>query len=412
MTGHTFFEDLRNGEITGVAYKNLQLKKQILSWFVNTGNATIADLSRELNASVPKVGELVNELITDGLVKDYGKIEAAAGRRPNVYGLEPDSFFFVGVDIKQYYVNLGLGDFRNNLVRTQEKVPFHLKNTPEALNRLCDIISEFIETSGKGKGKRKVLGIGVNLSGRINFKSGYSYSFFHFQEDPLSKVIEQRLGISTFLENDSRAVAYGEFSSGSYTNEKNAFFINLEHGIGMGMLLNGQLYYGKSGFAGDIGHIPVFDNEILCHCGKKGCLETEASGAALTRIFIQRIREGASSILAQRFPNPGDIQLEDILEAVKQEDTLAIELIAQIGEKLGRGIAILINILNPELVILGGALASTGDYIMLPIRSAINKYSLTLVNNDTRLVLSRKGEQAGMSGACLLVRDRLLALID
>ncbi len=106
---HTFFEDLRNDAITGVAYKNLQQKKQILTWFVNTGNATIADLSRELNASVPKVGELINELIADGLVKDYGKIEAAAGRRPNVYGLETDSFFFVGVDIKHYYVNLGLG---------------------------------------------------------------------------------------------------------------------------------------------------------------------------------------------------------------------------------------------------------------------------------------------------------------
>ncbi len=144
----------------------------------------------------------------------------------------------------------------------------------------------------------------------------------------------------------------------------------------------------------------------------KGCLETEASGAALTRLFVKRLREGASSIIAKKFPNPDDIQLEDILSALKQEDTLAIELIATIGEKLGRGIAILINILNPELVILGGALASTGDYIMLPIRSAINKYSLTLVNNDTRLVLSRRGEHAGMAGACLLVRDRLLALID
>lgn len=409
MSRHTFFEDLRNDAITGVAYKNLQQKKQILSRFVHTGNATIADLSREMNASVPKVGELVNELMADGLVKDYGKLEAAAGRRPNQYGLEADSVFFVGVDIKQYYVNLALGDFRNNLVRIREKVPFHLKNTPEALDQLCDIIREFI--AGSGKSKRKILGIGVNLSGRINYRSGYSYSFFHFQEDPLSKVIEQRLGISTFLENDSRAVAYGEFSSGSY-NEKHAVFLNLEHGIGMGMLSNGQLYYGKSGFAGDIGHIPIFDNDILCHCGKKGCLETEASGAALTRTFISHLREGHNSIVANRFPNFDDIQLEDILAAVQQEDTLAISLIAQTGEKLGRGIAVLINLLNPELVIIGGALATAGDYILLPMKRSVNKYALTLANNDAKLVLSRKGEQAGMAGACLLVRDRLLALID
>jgi len=406
---HTFFEELRNDITSGVAYKNLLLKKQILAFFVGHGNTTITDLSRELNISVPKVTELIGELIEDGLVKDYGKTEVGVGRRPNLYGLEPDSIFCVGVDIKRYHVNIGLSDFKNNLLKKEEKIPYKLENTLEALNELCALIENFIRKCTQPK--NRILGIGINLSGRINFRTGYSYSYFNFHEDPLSRIIENRIGINTLIENDSRAVAYGEFNSGIITSEKNALYIYLEHGIGMGIMINGQIYYGKSGFAGDVGHIPVFNNEILCHCGKKGCLETEASGYALTRMFIQRLQQGASSIIARKFKNFEDIQLEDILDAAAMEDTLAIELIAEIGEKLGRGLAILINLFNPELVILGGILASTRDYIKLPIRSAINKYSLTLVNNDTQLKMSLLGEQAGIIGACLMARDRLLALI-
>src|SRR5690606_37868596 len=157
----------------------------------------------------------------------------------------------------------------------------------------------------------KILGIGLNLTGRINYRTGYSYSFFNFHEDPLSRVIESSLGIHTYLENDSRAMAYGEFCSGSVKDEKNVLFVNLDHGIGMGIMVNGQLYYGKSGFAGELGHIPMFGNEILCHCGKKGCLETEASGEAITRIFKERLNKGATSIVTHKRPSPEEIKLED-----------------------------------------------------------------------------------------------------
>ena len=155
----------------------------------------------------------------------------------------------------------------------------------------------------------------------------------------------------------------------------------------------------------------MYENEIICHCGKRGCLETEASGYALIRLFKQKIENGASSIVTTKHKDFNNIQLEDIIEAAKKEDTLSIELLAEIGENLGRGIAVMINLFNPELVILGGSLAATGDYIRLPIKSAINKYSLTLMNNDTQLKLSKMGERAGIYGACLLVRDRLLGLI-
>ncbi len=402
----TFFEELNAEYGTGVIYKNINLKKTVISYLAQNGNATVAELCKELNLSAPKVANLVNDLIADGILKDFGKVESTGGRKPNIYGLQPESGFFLGADVQKDHVNIGLTNLQKELVHFAEHQPYELRNDQESLDELCNLIKDFIKKVNISKDK--ILGIGINLSGRINYATGYSYSFFHFNEEPLSKIIESRIGIKVFLENDSRAMAFGEFSSGTVNNEKNVLFLNLDYGIGMGVMINSQLYYGKSGFAGEFGHIPIFNNEIICHCGKKGCLETEASGWALTRIFKERIIQGSSSLLTSQMQNMEEISLTSIIDAANNDDTLAIELIAEIGDKLGRGIALLINIFNPELVILGGSLAYTGEYVRLPIKSAINKYSLSLVNNDTDLRISDLKEKAGVIGACLLVRNRFL----
>ncbi|MFA4869840.1 MAG: ROK family transcriptional regulator [Pedobacter sp.] len=398
-----FFDD--NSDIlTGVAYKNIHIRKKIISYFADAGNATIAELCKETNLSVPKVTTLITELISGGLVKDFGKVGSTGGRRPNIYGLAPDSGFFLGVDVKHDHINIGLIDLQKKLIKISKDVPYNLNNTAESLAALCQLIKDFIKESAISKDK--ILGLGLNLSGRINYATGYSYSFFHFNEDPLSKLLEKELNLKTYLENDSRAMAYGEFNCGVVKEEKNVLFLNLDYGLGMGVLINNELYYGKSGFAGEIGHIPLFNNEIICHCGKKGCLETEASGRALIELFKQKLLTGSSTSLNKTADD--NIQMQDIINAANNDDVLSIELIAKVGEKLGRGIALLINIYNPELVILGGALASTGEHLHLPIKSALNKFSLSLVNSDTQLKLSKLGEEAGVMGACLLVRKRLL----
>jgi predicted NBD/HSP70 family sugar kinase len=398
-----FFDD--NSDIlTGVAYKNIHIRKKIISYFADAGNATIAELCKETNLSVPKVTTLITELIAGGLVKDFGKVGSTGGRRPNIYGLAPDSGFFLGVDVKYNHINIGLIDLQKKLIKISKDVPYNLNNTAESFSELCDLIRSFIKDTAIAKDK--ILGLGLNLSGRINYSTGYSYSFFHFNEDPLSKLLEKELDLKTYLENDSRAMAYGEFNCGVVKEEKNVLFLNLDYGLGMGTMINNELYYGKSGFSGEIGHIPLFSNEIICQCGKKGCLETEASGRALIALFKEKLSTGSSSSLKKEAHE--DIQMQDIINAANNDDVLSIELIAMIGEKLGRGIALLINIFNPELVILGGALASTGEHLHLPIKSAVNKFSLSLVNSDTQLKLSKLGEEAGVMGACLLVRKRLL----
>ncbi len=410
MTSRHLFAIFSDDNTSGVVYKNKSLKRLIINQLDQVGKTTITELSRELNISVPKITSLVNDLIDDGLIKDNGKFDSTGGRKASVYGLVSDACFFAGVDVKRYYVNLGLLDFKKHQVTSKEKVPFKLENTPESLQALLVIIKEFINELNPPSVKEKILGIGINLSGRINNTTGYSYSYFHFGEEPLSAMIQNEIGIQTFIENDSRAMAYGEFCSGDTKDARNVLFVNIDYGIGLGILIDGKLYYGKSGFGGEFGHVPIFDNEILCHCGKKGCLETEGSGLALIRKFKERISQGSTSSVMKKKKDLNDITLPDIISAAKNEDILSIELLAEIGEKIGKGIAMLINIFNPELLILGGTLSETGDYLRLPIRSAINKYSLSLVNTDTQLKLSRLGEKAGVIGACLIARNKVLGL--
>jgi glucokinase-like ROK family protein len=403
---HFIIEVFSDENANGVAYKNRVLKRKIINYLDATGNVTIAELTKELNISAPKITNIIADLMEDGLIKDYGKVDSTGGRRASLYGLVAESCFFIGVDIKKYYINIGLIDFKKNLVTIDEKIPYTLQNSLEAYNELINIIKKFIENIPIEK--QKILAVGINLSGRVNHTTGYSYSFFHFHEEPLSQTIEQEIGIRTFLENDSRAMAYGEFCSGIVNTEKNVLFVNMDYGVGLGILIDGKVYYGKSGFSGEFGHIPFFNNEIICHCGKKGCLETEASGNALLRNIKLKIEEGTNSVLTKKNKTGELLRLIDVINAAKLEDMLSIELIAIVGEKMGKGLAVLINIFNPELVILGGTLAETGEYIRLPLKSALNKYSLNLVSSDTKLVVSKLGEKAGVMGACLLARNRLL----
>lgn len=406
--GANFLTNLHNANISGVAFKNIKLKKKVLTYFATHELGTIAELSKEFNISIPKINECLNELIDEKLVKDYGKQTATIGRKPNQYGLEANSAFFIGVQVSHDFLSIAMINMKKDLIAEKQEIAFMLENNEESLSKICLEIKDFI--SKLHIKPEKILGIGINLSGRINYRTGYSYSYFNFYEDPLSNYFEQELGIPTFLENDTKALSYGEFSSGILTNEKDALFINVDNGVGLGILVNNQLYYGKSGFSGEFGHIPMFDNEVICKCGKKGCLETEASGYALRRKVIEQLKSGATSILTKKNQDLDSIRLHDIIQAAKKDDNLCIEAINEIGEHLGRGLAALINIFNPELVIVGGTLATTDEYLSLPLKNAINKYSLSIVNKDTKVVMSSNGQKYAAIGACLLLRDRLFEI--
>ncbi|MEL7585342.1 MAG: ROK family transcriptional regulator [Prolixibacteraceae bacterium] len=384
------------------------MKKNIIRFYINNGSGTIAELTRALDLSIPTTTKLVGELIDEGFVQDFGKQETEGGRRPNLYGLNPDSGYFMGVDVKRFYINIALINFKGETVRYKDNIPYQMENTPQALNDLCTTIHHFFtEWAGETS---KVICVGVNMSGRVNAQSGFSYSYFYFEEKPLSELIQERVGVRCYIDNDSRAMAYGEYMCGVAKGEKNMIFVNVGWGIGLGIVIDGRVYYGKSGFSGEFGHINAFDNEVICRCGKKGCLETEASGLAIHRILLERVKGGSNTILQEKIEGDQPLLLEDIIDAALEEDVLSIEIIEEVGNKLGKAISTLINLFNPELLVIGGTVSLTGDYILLPIKSAVKKYSLNLVNKDTDIKLSRLGDKAGAIGAGLFARERILGI--
>lgn len=387
-----------------LALRMLKLKRSIVRLLANE-EKTIIELCKETEFSIPTVTKIIGELREDGVVFEKGKIDTAGGRRPVIYGINPDCAFYMGVDVKRDSVSLGLQNFKNELVKEALRVPYKLQDNKKSLEELCDIINRFVDSSGISK--EKILSACVVFTGRINSGKGYNNTFFCFKEAPLNKLIEARIQVKTFIENDSRAMLYGEYCCGTAEQKRNVIYLNISWGFGISIICNGELYYGQSGYSGEFGHSPILDNEIICECGKKGCIQTEMSGETMLRLFKQRLKKGNTSILTHK-KAVEDITMYDIIHAaVCDEDMLAIEVIERIGKQMGRYLSLLVNVFNPDMVIIGGDVAAAGSYIELPIRSALYKYSLNLLLQDMTLKLSSLGEKAAIIGACYILQKRL-----
>ena len=341
--------------------KSTLLKKAILRLCIQNDTNSIADFSKELSTSVPTITKLLSEMIAEGLLQDEGKIDTKGGRRPSTFGLNPTAGFFVGVDVSRQHFHIAVCDFKGNLVSFIQDIPFVLEANADSFKKMCAKIKD--EVAAKGIDWSIILGVGVSLSGRVNPEKGYSLTYFVSDDIPMKDLFEQQLGVPVTIENDSRAMAYGEYMSMGLSHdgkqhEVDMIFINLSWGLGMGMILNGSLYYGKSGFSGEIGHFPSLDNNIICRCGKVGCLETGASGWALHRIIIEKLKQGRKSSLADIYEANGDLTLDDILEESREEissilkGTDMVFITAGMGGGTGTGAAPVIAEIAKEMGVL------------------------------------------------------------
>ena len=385
-------------------------KKAILALCDKGLSYSLADFARELGTSIPKTSRIVNEMLEDGYLAELGKQESATGRRPIIYGLNPGAGYFVGVDVGQDAISLAVTDFPGRVVFYRDHIPFTLTNTEASALDLCKTVSDILEKTLIDPAF--IRAYGVNLTGRVNHDTGYSYSYFISEEKPIQTIFEKGFGKRVYIENDSRGMAFGEYMSGISGDARTVLFLNVGLGLGMGMVLDGKLFLGKSGFSGEVGHFPLLDNHQICRCGKVGCLETGASGLALQRLVLERLKDGQPSLLTAPYKEGKGITLDDILDAVKKEDVTCIECVEEIGATLGRAVAGLINIFNPDMVIVGGKLSSAERYMMPQLIMNVNKLSLNLVNKDTVIKVSHLGSKAGAIGASLLSKNRMLNHID
>lgn len=389
--------------------KNTLLKKNILFLCIEHGEQSISALSDAIGASVPTVTKLIGELMDEGFMTDLGKSGTSGGRRPSIYGLNPEAGYFVGVDLRNTHACIAVTDFKGSLLAFRDDIPFKMSATEDAVHDIATLIREFI--SRENLEWNKIMGLGVSIPGRVNPLTGYSNTYPFDEHRTITRILEEDLGIHVVLENDSRAMTYGEYMGGGL-KEKNMLYVNVSWGLGMGIIADGRLYYGTSGFSGEFGHFPLLDNGQMCRCGKVGCLETGASGSALVRMISEKLSAGRASVLAAKYKAEGKVNLMDIFEAVKSEDTLAIETVEKLGINLGKGLAGLINIFNPQLVVIGGKVAvAAGDYLMLPIRTAIKRHVLNIANQDTTIKLTKLRQKAAPMGAALLVRSRILGML-
>ena len=394
--------------LKGINHKNNIIKRNIIAYMAINGESTLSELTRELHISVPTMTKLVQELVDDSIVIDLGKVETPGGRRPNVFGLANTAIYFAGINVARDHIAYVITDLQNNIIKEYTDNSFELVDRPQCLERICQNIENFIATSGVDR--EKILGVGVSIVGRVNPDTGRSYKYFTSLEESLTDIISARIGIRVMLENDTRARCYAEYTTGKSKNESNVIYLHMGRGVAIGIVIDGKLYYGKNGFAGEFGHIPFFDNEIICACGKKGCLETEVSGIALENKIVDLIERGVNTHLREMYDRGESIHINDIISAARNDDNLSIELIEEAGEKVGKAVAFLINTFNPETVIVGGNLAMAGEYLMLPLKSSTNKYSLNLVYKDTKFRVSKMTDSANAWGVAMLIRNKVIGL--
>jgi predicted NBD/HSP70 family sugar kinase len=244
------------------------------------------------------------------------------------------------------------------------------------------------------------------MPGFVDVKKGINYSHLQLPNNrSITKFINEKIGLPVFIDNDSSLIALAELRFGAAKGENNAMVINIGWGVGLGLILNGELYRGHEGFAGEFSHIPLFLNGKLCWCGKAGCLETETSLLLIIEKAREGIRSGRLSKLgALPFEDP-ELACDDIIRAVQQGDQFAIELFSKAGYNIGKGVAILIHLLNPKKIILSGRGSTAGQIWQAPIQQALNEHCIQRLFQSTLIEISTLGNNAELIGAAALVMD-------
>jgi len=384
------------------------LKLLILKELYKYGCKSIPELSKIIRMSTPTITRAIDELKVSEFLTEEGIGTSSGGRRPNLYGLNPSAKYVMGVDISRYHIRLGIFNFGNQPVVDIKVIDEGLEVSTDFMKSLRDAVNDYIKESGIDK--TKLMGIGIALPGLIDLHTGISYSYLQ-DEKPATIQFENFFDYPVFVENDTKVMALGEQAFGMAQGKQNVLCLNIGSGIGLGMLLNGTLYKGHSGFSGEFGHIQVDPDGQLCYCGKIGCLETLASGTTMIKRARKEIGEGATTII--RTMVGGDltkITIETVLEAAQRGDQFAIGLLAAIGEHLGRGIAVLIHLFNPELIIIGGELTKAENYIVDPIQQNLNKFTIAKIRRDAQIITSSLGQNAGLMGTVALVMNKVFQI--
>jgi Transcriptional regulator/sugar kinase len=364
---------------------------------------TLTELSGLGNKSLPMVTAIVNDLIEEGYVSESGLAPSTGGRRASTFLLNPEKQrFIVAVAMDQLVTQMVIYDLLNREHEPIQVLPLKLYEDAKALNKLISFIKNNISSTGIAN--KDLLGVGIGMPGFINSKKGVNHSFFNLNDgNTLADFISKELNLPVFIDNDSSLIAQAELKFGVGKGHKDVMVVNFGWGVGLGMIINGKLFKGHNGYAGEFSHIPLSKTNKLCSCGKRGCLEVETSLLVLVERAKAEMAMGATSRMESLFADTNKLAGDHLLNAAKNGDPLAVSILSDAAFLIGKGLSTLIHIMNPELIILGGRGAMAGKILMAPVQQAINEFCIPRLAEHTTILISEMAHMAELLGAASLV---------
>ncbi|MHA4806926.1 ROK family protein [Flavitalea flava] len=385
--------------------KRLSHKSSVLKHLYFAGSLSCAELSDQLGKSLPFTTSLLNDLMDEGTVVESGHAPSTGGRRPIKFSLREDIMYIVSVAMDQFITRIVVVNMQNKQVTEIEKFELPLSKSSDGLALLAEKIDQVIQASGIPK--EKIAGIGIGMPGFVDAILGLNYSFLELTSGSITEYIESRVKLPVFIDNDSSLIALAELRFGAARNKRTAMVINIGWGIGLGLILNSELFRGENGFAGEFSHLPLFLNGKLCSCGKRGCLETESSLLVVLEKAREGLRTGRQTIIKELSTEHFEQAIGTVIAAAGNGDQFSIELLSEAGYNIGRGVAVLIHLLNPKLVILSGRGASPGIIWQTPIQQALNDHCIPRLAANTSIRISELGYTGEIIGAAALVMENI-----
>ncbi len=381
----------------------MNLVDQIIKQLYFFERQSIAELSALTKKSVPKITDEIGKLLNRGILMEAGSAASTGGRRAMQYQLHVENLpCIVTIAIDQHFTTIAVVNFKNEFVANPYRFPTDIYNDKEALILITEATKKLLLSIDK----KHSLIIGVTMPGFVDSEQGLNRSF---PGDSLcysvKKYMENAFGFPVQLANDSSAIAIAEHRFGGGKGSQNVLVINLNWGVGLGIIIENQLYKGHAGYAGEFSHIPLANSQRLCSCGKKGCLEVEASLSCALDYVRSFLQEREPSVLQSVLTENGTIDLKDLVSAFEAGDQTAIKAVKAITYMLGKGLATLIHIMNPEKIIISGNGAAFGTGLLPTIQAALQEYCIPRLSQSTEVTVSNLLHIQVISTACVAVQQ-------
>jgi len=383
--------------------KGQRLRADIIKHLYYKKALSLTDLSKLTKKSLPLVTSIVNGLIAEGYILEQGLAPSTGGRRPSMYLLNADhQKYIVAVAMDQLITRLTIYNLSRNVVIPMQYLEFDMSDENSDVSALINFINRSIDESGINR--KNIVGVGVGMPGFVNAELGVNLSYLPVKSgDTLREYLSKKIKLPVSIDNDSSLIALAELNFGEAIDLKDAMVVNIGWGTGLGMIMDGKLYRGSSGYAGEFSHIPLSDSNNLCSCGRRGCLEVDTSLLVMAEKAEKALAEGSESNMKELFKDKSKHPRDHFLDAVIAQDPLAISILSKAGFQLGKGLATLIHILNPECIVLSGRGAKAGQMLLPSIQQAINQFCIPRIAGQTTIKLSTLTDEAELLAAASLI---------